>query len=260
MESPKKPQPKASMSPQKSQRSDDELSARPKSPENDSSITSVGRSGRVRKAKVVFDPSDMDIKRRSMPIMEVPKGKRAPKPSTQSPKEVPVKIEKKSDDEDDEDEEFKMVAPISKRRKTISVAALENGCIVCLRADVKKGRFVNCIGCTKRGHFTCLRNDKLFKTADSEKCWQCPSCKICKNCMKSKPNVSNNNVQTFEDLLRKLDDKQFELNFIFIPSFLSLIRINCTSVCCVIIRIICIVSIRCRRISRVSDSPAPNAR
>lgn len=181
MESPKKMQ---SISP----KSDDELMIKPKSPDNDSSLI-VGRSGRVRKAKVVFDPSDVENKRRSMPIMEVTK---ATKRQATAVKLIEnIKVEKKSNqDEDVAEQVFSSLATINKRRKTISVAAFENGCVVCLRADIKKGRFVNCIGCTKRGHFTCLRNDKLFKTTDTEKRWQCPSCKVCKACEKAKPNVS----------------------------------------------------------------------
>lgn len=260
MESPKKTQAtKASLSPlSKSQKSDDELVGRPKSPENDSN-TSVGRSGRVRKAKVVFDPSDVDIKRRSMPIMDVPKAKRAPKatvpPNPTEPADI--KAEKKTDDEADAEEEFTAVAPIAKRRKTISVAALDNGCIVCLRADVKKGRFVNCIGCTKRGHFTCLRNDKLFKTADSERCWQCPSCKICKNCMKSKPNVSPYYLQITETLVRA--KKSFHLLTLFWHFSAPHNRINCTSACCAIAPSTCIALTRCRRMWPASDSRAPVA-
>lgn len=188
MESPKKTQPNPV---QKTPKSDDEIMIKPKSPDNDSSLL-VGRSGRVRKAKVVFDPSDVENKRRSLPIMEVAKAIKRPAAVVKLAENI--KVEKKSNqDEDDAEQTFASLATINKRRKTISVAAFENGCIVCLRADIKKGRFVNCIGCTKRGHFTCLRNDKLFKTTDTEKRWQCPSCKVCKACDKAKPNVSRKN-------------------------------------------------------------------
>lgn len=184
MESPKKSQPKPSLSPQKSQKTDDELMVKP-----DIDLLSVSRGGRVRKAKVVFDPSE--YKRRSMPNMEPLKPKR-PMKGTVSTVEAQEEVND-SAESNEEEQTFKSVASIAKRRKTISVAVFESdGCMVCFRADIKKGRFVNCIGmgCKKRGHFTCLRNDKLFKTADSETGWQCPTCKVCKACLTAKTTVS----------------------------------------------------------------------
>lgn len=191
MDSPKKSQPKQSLSPNKSFKTDDELMGKP---DNEWSL-SVSRGGRVRKAKVVFDPSE--YKRRSMPNMEPPKPKRAAKPPTAINVEAAEEEkpdEPEANDSQEEESNSMPVATIAKRRKTISVAAFESGgCIVCFRSDIKKGRFVNCIGsgCKKRGHFTCLRNDKLFKTADSEKSWQCPGCKVCKTCLTAKASVSS---------------------------------------------------------------------
>lgn len=147
----------------------------------------VSRSGRIQKAKVVFDPSDADLKRHSMPNV-LPATK--PTKTTKSVVTIPSQpiashnTEKKTPDEQNEN---RFGAPIAKRRKTI---AFEYGCIVCSRTDIKKGRFVICTECSRRGHFTCLRNNKLFKTADSEQNWQCPKCRICGVCRKAKPNVS----------------------------------------------------------------------
>lgn len=155
----------------------------------------TSRSGRIRKPKVFYDPSTVknDAKRRSMPNMESTRG-RKPKVVEPEPSPEIKKIEKVAAKEN---AAKRVVAPsaINSRRKTICASSFSlhdegSGCIVCSRSDVKKGRFVNCIGCDKRGHFTCLRNDKLYKTIDQEHTWQCPDCKICEYCRKVKPNVS----------------------------------------------------------------------
>lgn len=179
--------------------------------------TTVSRSGRIRKPKVFYDPSEV-VKRRSMPIVEALKPKKStklPEPElVPSPTHAlitsirpePVELKKR-----EIKNPYELKSPVKKvpviekpkpkaasignsRRKTVCVIASVyddggNGCIVCDRCDVKKGRFVNCIDCIKRGHFTCLRTEKLFKTADQEGDWQCPSCKICEFCNKSKPSV-----------------------------------------------------------------------
>lgn len=180
---PTKMQSKLIISLQNSPNSENELMAETKSSDNDSSL-SVGRTGRVRKAKVVFDPSEVENKRRSMPNMEAAKATKRCVATTANI--ASALVENKSILND---AELPSNATINKRRKTIGVA-FENGCIVCTRADIKKGRFVNCIGCTKRGHYTCLRNGKLYKATDSEKRWQCPSCKICKACQEAQTNAS----------------------------------------------------------------------
>lgn len=181
-----------------------------KAPDMTSDELTISRSGRVRKPKVFYDPS-VEAKRRSLPNLEVPKSKKAVKsnvveledqqednPPAPEPAQEPEQIETKKP--------VKIVitlekpkpptvkaAAINNRRKTVGsvpVFDAENGCIVCSRSDVKKGRFVNCTDCDKRGHFTCLRNEKLFRTADQEHNWQCSMCKICEYCSKYKPNVS----------------------------------------------------------------------
>lgn len=159
---------------------------------------SLSQRGRVRKPKVFYDPSEASAKRRSMPNMETPKPKKVakttielhPEPApieTKKPEKVVEKVSPKSK------RDVPAAAAINNRRRTICVPAMcdddANGCIVCGRSDTKKGRFVNCIDCIKRGHFTCLRNDKLYKTADRENNWQCPSCKICEYCHTIKVNV-----------------------------------------------------------------------
>lgn len=164
----------------------------------------ISRSGRVRKPKVFYDPSEVVIKRRSMPV-EVPKPKKStklPEPeSIASPtinsnaRPEPIEMKKPEKVVTITEKPRPKAATIgNSRRKTVCVGSVfdddGNGCIVCDRCDVKKGRFVNCIDCIKRGHFTCLRTEKLFKTADQELNWQCPSCKICEFCNKSKPGVS----------------------------------------------------------------------
>lgn len=151
----------------------------------------LSRSGRVRKPKVFYDPSDIDTKRRSLPIIETVKTKKVKLMVPEAERNILQKsLDKLKNDS--------LVKPgvINSRRKTICSSSTifdgkfeENGCIVCGRSDIKKGRFVSCIVCIKRGHFTCLRNDKLFKTTEEHN-WQCPSCKICEFCRKVKPNVS----------------------------------------------------------------------
>lgn len=167
----------------------------------------VSRSGRVRKPKVFYDPSEV-VKRRSVPISV-----EASKPMIKSPKlpEPSPLNPSPTSNASTQPELGEMKPPLKKspiiekpkakaatignsRRKTVCVASVYdedgNGCIVCDRSDVKKGRFVNCIDCIKRGHFTCLRTEKLFRTADQEANWQCPSCKICEFCNQNKPTVS----------------------------------------------------------------------
>lgn len=151
------------------------------------------RSGRIRKPKVFYDPSESDPKRRSLPTFEATKAKKAPKttpnePATDETKKLSSSLEKVPA----KTKPQTVAAAINNRRRTICVPVYdeETGCIVCGRSDTKKGRFVNCIDCTKRGHFTCLRNDKLFKAADQELNWQCPTCKICVYCHILKPSVS----------------------------------------------------------------------
>lgn len=135
-------------------------------PKNDvmNDITS-SRSGRVRKAKVVFDPSDMDVKRRSLPIsVEIEKSKKLTKPVVEAKKVVsPPKALAIVDKIDKKLPRFAVQAnPIgNKRRQTINTTVCENPCIVCSRSDIKKGRFVNCMDCLSRGHFTCLRIGKI---------------------------------------------------------------------------------------------------
>lgn len=157
----------------------------------------ISRSGRIRKPnqKYIDDTSEMAAKRRSMPNVEAAKPKKCTKltqpesdtsPTFAQPEPIEMKKPEKPKSK---------AASINSRRRTVCVGSIfddsGNGCIVCDRSDVKKGRFVNCIDCIKRGHFTCLRTEKLFKTADQEANWQCPSCKICEYCNKSKPSVSN---------------------------------------------------------------------
>lgn len=189
----------------------------------------TSRSGRVRKPKVFYDPS-LDKKktvgkRRSMPNLETPKGKKAAKiavpekepevkksdkvNSPKAAKENPAKPKR------DQAQSAAATAFINSRRMTICASSISlnddgAGCIVCGRNDVKKGRFVNCIDCAERGHFTCLRNDKLYKTVDQEHNWQCPACKICEYCRKVKPNVST----TYPIILNKHSNNLFDLNFL----------------------------------------------
>lgn len=167
----------------------------------------VSRSGRVRKPKVFYDPSEV-VKRRSVPITveaskPMIKSPKLPEPSPLTPSTTfnasitPESVEMKPPLKKSpiiEKSKAKAGTIGNSRRKTVCVASVYddggNGCIVCDRSDVKKGRFVNCIDCIKRGHFTCLRTEKLFKTADQETNWQCPSCKICEFCSQNKPSVS----------------------------------------------------------------------
>lgn len=160
------------------------------SPE-ESEIKSTSRSGRVVKPKVFYDPS-VNAKRRSLPNIEAAKQKKAAKTV---PAERKVKILEKSPSQEKSENPPVKAAVINNRRRTICtpnfvIADDGTGCIVCSRSDIKKGRFVNCTDCKKRGHFTCLRNEKLFKTADQEHNWQCSACKICKHCLKLASSVS----------------------------------------------------------------------
>lgn len=155
---------------------------------------SLSRSGRVRKPKVFYDPS-VEAKRRSMPNMETAKSKKSIKVDkiyVESDIMEIKKSEKTAAPEKVKREPCVNAAAINARRKTIGAVVFDNdnGCIVCNRSDIKKGRFVDCINCIKRGHFTCLRNHKLYKTADQEHNWQCPACKVCEYCRKAKPSVS----------------------------------------------------------------------
>lgn len=164
------------------------MSASPQKSKN-STEPAFSRSGRMRKPKVFYDPSTYAIdKRRSMPNMEITKPKKSTKATEAEPMEqLTVEKEKRT--------QPVIAAAINNRRRTVCASSFViaddgTGCIVCGRADIKKGRFVSCIDCIKRGHFTCLRNEKLFKTADQENNWQCPACKICEHCRKVKPTVS----------------------------------------------------------------------
>lgn len=183
-ESPKKSQ--ATNSPQKRPHEEDQ------SIDDEQGTQSTSRTGRVRKPKVFFDPSVVEQKRKSMPNMEIKK----PEPKKAKSNEEASKRDKDSAAAGKDKAKTKRLTPsqitasaINKRRQTFAVA-FDNGCIVCSRNDILKGRFVNCTECIKRGHFTCLRTGKLFKTADTEKTWQCPSCKHCESCGEQEPIVS----------------------------------------------------------------------
>lgn len=186
----------------------------------------VSRSGRVRKPKSFFDPSDDPTKRRSLPIVETKKLKKSTDEPTSPKREKTAAAEPKL-----ENVQTKMLSPseimanpITKRRQTVGPVVFENACIVCSRSDPKKGRFVNCTNCMKRGHFTCLRTGKLFKTADIEKDWQCSSCKICEVCEKQEPLVS---FSPFASLC----NMQSESNFIlfFFSQFCQELLYKCVS-------------------------------
>lgn len=140
-----------------------------------SATQNVSRSGRVRKAKGVFDPSDTDLpsKRKSASCLE----------GDSKAKKIAKTVEAKRDARE---------APSDVdgvRRKTINLN--ENGCQVCTRSDPKKGRFVNCVDCSARGHFTCLRNAKLISMAAEENHWQCSHCLRCGACGESSKVVSS---------------------------------------------------------------------
>lgn len=154
----------------------------------------VGRSGRVRKAKVVFDPSDMDVgtKRKSWSAADI----------EAKPKKVARTSDVKKEAPATQQPSPEATKKIEQRRKTVGATHVtpaapivpahgENGCIVCTRSDVKKGRFVVCINCPTRGHFTCLRNGKYLSSAPEEKHWQCDSCLRCAQCNESKKAVSH---------------------------------------------------------------------
>lgn len=151
--------------------------------------------GRIRKAKVVFDPSaEQTITKRRLTIA-APNGIANEDTATTSTSASPttttttttttVTTKPKKD-----------LSAILKRRATEILSSnrdrimngslgAENGCIVCTRTDVKKGRFVNCKDCGARGHFTCLRNSKMICTSEEELHWQCPTCQTCAICYES---------------------------------------------------------------------------
>lgn len=134
-----------------------------------------GRGSRIRKAKVVFDPSNEQAAKRRATIGNIePEAKSKPTPpkTTESKKEINGRRSL----------ELPIKAIDTNRRNTIT--EFDNGCIVCSRSDVKKGRFVYCIQCSTRGHFTCLRNGKLLSSSDDEPTWQCASCQTCNICYK----------------------------------------------------------------------------
>lgn len=148
----------------------------------DSGIPS-GRGGRVRKAKIVFDPSDEQnkSKRKSTPLVS-PEVEPMAKQLNRSTEFKRVELWSRKSTEPI------LAKPIDKRRKTMG--EFENGCIICSRSDVKKGRFVYCIDCSSRGHFTCLRNGKLITSAEEEPSWQCAACQTCGICYESSVIVS----------------------------------------------------------------------
>lgn len=154
-----------------------------------SGSTLVGRSGRVRKAKVVFDPSDMEVglKRKSWSVVETET--KPKKVARSSDVKVEVVTPKQTTPE--------AAKKIDYRRKTVGTSVVaaatdgENGCIVCTRSDVRKGRFVVCINCPTRGHFTCLRNARFLSSAPEEKHWQCTECLRCAQCNETKQSVSH---------------------------------------------------------------------
>lgn len=173
----------------------------PSAPPSHQPEVTVGRSGRVRKAKIVFDPSDEPkaLKRKSSTNTIT-----TTLPPTAIENEPKVKPQlEQSDEVVKQDNERKSFVPpavsdielkpsmVSKRRKTIATFENEyNGCIECGRSDIKKGRFVNCMDCDSRGHFTCLRNAKYISNSDEEKKWQCPVCQTCAVCYESSVIVS----------------------------------------------------------------------
>lgn len=164
----------------------------------------VGRSGRVRKAKVVFDPSDMEVgmKRKSWAAIYESEAK-------------PKKAIRISDTKKEVAESSQPSAVASKkivqRRKTVCAPVTHSAtdehdvheCIVCGRSDIKKGRFVICIHCPTRGHFTCLRNGKYLGSAPEEKHWQCTDCLKCTQCNDSTKAVSDS---TIANVSRQGDD------------------------------------------------------
>lgn len=172
--------------------------------------TTVGRSGRVRKAKVVFDPSDdQTSKRRSTATENELKMKKPPTKLLVETKKEPLKRPA-----------LQLTGPemanplmVTKRRKTI--ASFENGCIVCTRSDIKKGRFVNCTDCNSRGHFTCLRNAKFISNSDEESNWQCAVCQICSTCCESSVRVSKTVSLFF-----------FEINYIIVSNEIIFLQIT----------------------------------
>lgn len=147
-----------------SQSAENEENSQPMAP----LVGGSSRSGRVRKAKVVFDPSDTEtaVKRKSTSAI------------TNDPKVI---------------KESKASDVVVERRKTIAVD--ENGCEICSRSDTKKGRFVNCTLCSTRGHFTCLRSAKLISNACDESHWQCSRCLKCSTC--SEANSVSGNLNCF---------------------------------------------------------------
>lgn len=166
----------------------------------------TGRGSRIRKAKIVFDPSDGPIaKRQSIQKSRESNKKESlsnrisiesatvsssslastPTPSTPTPAEPDELVAEIIELEPP----AQVVAkPIDKRRKTTN--EIDNGCIVCGRTDVKKGRFVYCSDCCARGHFTCLRNFKLISSPCEEATWQCSTCQTCGICYESSVLVS----------------------------------------------------------------------
>lgn len=154
--------------------------------------SSSGRGSRIRRAKIVFDPSDEPVSKRQ----SIPKSKEGNKkesslkrvsiesatPSASSLASTPTPVQTESATPPT------VAKPIEKRRKTTT--ELDNGCIVCGRNDVKKGRFVYCSDCCTRGHFTCLRNSKLISSPGEENCWQCSTCQTCGICYESSVVVS----------------------------------------------------------------------
>lgn len=144
----------------------------------------------MRKAKIVFDPSeDPTSKRRSIgagdtvgPKLKSPVAAADPAKEKQLSTE-PVMQRRKTD-----------VLPLTRTSDAgsqehsfgnNSSGDLEPGCIVCERVDTKKGRFVRCIDCSSRGHFTCLRNSKFITCADDEPTWRCRGCQLCSACDES---------------------------------------------------------------------------
>lgn len=164
----------------------------------------VGRSGRVRKAKVVFDPSDMEVGMKRKSWAAIYEGEAKPK---KAPKTSDIKKEVVEQPEPSLEASKKIV----QRRKTVGAPVTHpatdehdvHECIVCGRSDIKKGRFVICIHCPTRGHFTCLRNARYLGSAPEEKHWQCTDCLKCTQCNDPTKTVSDS---TIANVSRQGDD------------------------------------------------------
>ncbi|CAH1122678.1 unnamed protein product [Ceutorhynchus assimilis] len=122
------------------------------------------RSGRRKKAKKVFDPSDIQIP------------KKRGRPGTPSTRNT---FNKKPKADEDSRADSLSSAGSSKDQGGV--------CSVC-HTQSKRGphdRMVGCRECSNKAHYECLNSDDMMQKLNPNNSWTCPHCKTCVTCFET---------------------------------------------------------------------------